>query len=268
MKPGLSFPPSDISNLQQTDSSGQATMEVRFLGLIGPSGVLPHWFNDLAVSRAQVKDFALVDFLDIFHHRLLTLFYLAWKRSRLAVNYRPGADDRMSGYPLSLIGLGTQGMRGRLGLPEESLIFCSGLLARQAPSAAAVEEAVRYMAGADAKVHQFVERLIPVEPATARGSETPMRHRGERDLRQLCQGMSDQILHPPRACWVLPVYRFLPGGDLLSRSLRLSAIWWGSSTNSKYASSSRPTRCLDVPSARRRPIPRVWAGPPGCWGRE
>jgi len=163
VKPGLSFPPSDISNLQQTDSQGQAKMEVRFLGLIGPSGVLPHWFNDLAVSRAQVKDFALIDFLDIFHHRFLTLFYLAWKRCRVAVNYRPGAHDRISGYLLSLIGLGTRGMRGRLGISEESLLFCCGLLARQVPSAVAVEEAVRYMAGADATVHQFVERLIPVD---------------------------------------------------------------------------------------------------------
>ncbi len=164
VKPGLSFPPSDISNLQTAEEDGQPRMDVRFMGLIGPSGVLPDWFNDLALARTQAKDFTLVEFLDIFHHRLITLFYLAWKRSRFTVNYRPGAADRLSGYLLSLVGLGTEGLKGRIGLPEESLLYCSGLLGRQIPSAAAVESAVRYMAGADAKVHQFIERMIPLEP--------------------------------------------------------------------------------------------------------
>lgn len=165
VKPGLSFPPSDISALKPGQGTEPPRMEVRFLGLIGPSGVLPDWFNDLAMSRIQAKDNTLVDFLDIFHHRLLTLFYLAWKRSRFTVNYRPGADDRLSGYLLSLVGLGTEGLRGRIGLPEESLLYCSGLLGRQIPSAAAVEGAVKYMSGANAEVHQFIERMIPLDPA-------------------------------------------------------------------------------------------------------
>jgi type VI secretion system protein ImpH len=164
VKPGLSFPPSDISDLQQADPEQQARMDVRFLGLIGPSGVLPHWFNELLLERIRAKDFTLVDFFDIFHHRLLTLFYLAWKRTKLTASYVPGARDRLSWYLLSLIGLGTEGLRGRIGLPEESLIYCSGLLSRQVPSAVAVEAAARYMANADAAVDQFIERMIPLEP--------------------------------------------------------------------------------------------------------
>jgi type VI secretion system protein ImpH len=163
VKPGLSFPPSDISDLQQDDPKEPTRMDVRFLGLTGPSGVLPHWFNELELERIRAKDFTLVDFLDIFHHRLITFFYLAWKRTKLPVNYLPGAKDRLSWYLLNLIGLGTEGLRGRIGLPEESLIFCSGLLSRRVPSAAAVEAAVKYMADADAAVDQFVERMIPLE---------------------------------------------------------------------------------------------------------
>jgi len=164
VKPGLSFPPSDISKIKPGQGKEPPRMEVRFLGLIGPSGVLPDWFNDLAMSRIQAKDSTLVDFLDIFHHRLLSLFYLAWKRSRFTVNYRPGANDRLSWYLLSLIGLGTDGLKGRIGLPEESLLYCSGLLGRQIPSAAAVESAIKYMSGVNAEVHQFIEREIPLDP--------------------------------------------------------------------------------------------------------
>lgn len=164
VKPGLSFPPSDISRLQRPNGEEQARMEVRFMGLIGPSGVLPHWYNELAATRMQAKDHTLVDFFDIFHHRLLTLFYLAWRRYDFPANYLPGANDTLSHYLLCLIGLGTKGLKGRIGLPEESLLYCSGLLARQVPSSAAVEAAVRYMSGGNAEVHQFIERMIPLDP--------------------------------------------------------------------------------------------------------
>lgn len=176
VKPGLAFPPSDIASLVPGEEGTPPRMDVRFLGLIGPSGVLPDWFNDLALARAQAKDFTLVDFLNIFHHRLITLFYLAWKRSRFTVNYRPGANDRLSTYLLSLVGLGTEGLKGRIGLPEESLLYCSGLFGKQIPSAAAVEGAVRYMAGTNAEVHQFIERIIPLDPedCTRLGSANAM----------------------------------------------------------------------------------------------
>jgi type VI secretion system protein ImpH len=216
VRPSFSFPPSDISSLVKPEGEEQPRMEVRFLGLIGPSGVLPYWFNDLAVSRMQAKDSTLVDFLDIFHHRLISLFYLAWKRYNFTVNYRPGADDRLSWYLLSLIGLGTGGLRGRIGLPEESLIYCSGLLARQIPSAAAVEAAVRYMAGTEVEVHQFVERMIPLEPSdcTRLGSANAVL--GETTICgsyvRECQTKFRINLGPVAYSQFT---RFLPSGDLL-----------------------------------------------------
>ena len=164
VKPGLSFPPSDISGLDQGDKESPAEMAVTFMGLIGPNGVLPHWYNELAVERNWHKDFSLTDFLDIFHHRLISFFYLAWKKHRFPENYAPGAKDRLSRYLLSLSGLGTPGLSGRIGLPVESLAFYSGLLARQAPSAAAIEAAAGYLSGTAVSVEQFIERVILLNP--------------------------------------------------------------------------------------------------------
>ena len=165
--PSLSFPPSDLAGLRQERGEGPVKVDVAFMGLTGPSGVLPHWYNELAISSFQTsraKGSAMVDFLDLFHHRLLSLFYLAWKRVRLPARYLAGAGDRLSGYLLSLIGLGTPGLKGRIGLPEESLIFCSGLLAMQVPSAAAIQSTVEYLSGTRAEIHQLVERVIPLDP--------------------------------------------------------------------------------------------------------
>lgn len=148
---------------------GQATaapsrMEVAFLGLIGPSGMLPHWYNELAQDRLRKKDSSLVSFLDCFHHRLISLFYLAWKKHRFPETYLPGAKDRLSRHMLCLLGLGTPRLVERMGVDPESLIYYSGLLSRTVPCAAAVEAAVEYFAGTTVALHQFIDRVIAIEP--------------------------------------------------------------------------------------------------------
>jgi type VI secretion system protein ImpH len=112
------------------------------------------------MDRVRNKDFSLVDFLDMFHHRLISLFYLAWKRSRIAVNYRYGGLDRFSSQFRSLIGLGTSANRLPQGIAIESLLYFSGLLARRIPSVTAIESAVSHIAGQRAVVQQFIERTL------------------------------------------------------------------------------------------------------------
>ncbi len=163
VKPGFSFPASDISDLKNDPQKGPARMEVAFMGLIGPSGLLPNWYNQLALERIKAKDHTFVEFLNVFHHRLISLFYLAWKKQRFPENYEPGAGDRLSRYLLSLAGLGTSGMVGLLGLPRESLTFYSGLLSMPVASAAGIEAAIEYFSGTTTRVDQFVERDVPLD---------------------------------------------------------------------------------------------------------
>lgn len=164
-KKGFSFPPSDISDLKDTGTEDWPSMEVAFLGLTGPSGVLPHWYTQLILAREQKKDRTLADFLDLFHHRLITLFYLAWKKHRFPENYQVRARDRLSRYLLSLSGLGTPGLTEMIGLPEEALTFYSGLLSRPMASAVAIESAVAYFADARVRVEQFIERIVDLDPS-------------------------------------------------------------------------------------------------------
>lgn len=164
VKPSLTFPPSDISNLEHKDESRPVDMEVAFMGMIGPAAILPHWYNELALERIRQKDYALTSFLDLFHHRLISLFYLAWKKHRLNVNYLLGAKDRISQYLLSLIGLGTPRLAGKIGFPLESLIFHSGHLSKLVPSALAIEATVTSFANTKVEVEQFIDRVIDIDP--------------------------------------------------------------------------------------------------------
>lgn len=216
VKPGFSFPPSDIAGLKQEDPGKAAEMEVAFMGLIGPSGVLPHWYNEMAVERVWQKDFTLTAFLDLFHHRLISLFYLAWKRSRVAENYQFGGQDKVSRCLLSLIGLGTPGLCGRLGLPDEALIFWGGFLSRPVPSAVALEATVGYFSDTEVQVEQFIDRevLISPEDQTQLGSANT-----QLGMNALCGSRAMENQTKFRLC-LGPMgyehfFRLLPMGDLL-----------------------------------------------------
>lgn len=216
VKPGLAFAPSDINGFSAATEDKPCTMDVAFMGLIGPSGVLPHWYDELVADRVRGKDFTIRAFFDIFHHRFISLFYLAWKKHQFPVTYLPGSRDKLSGYLLSLAGLGTTGLRGRIGLPEESLSFYSGLLARQIPSAVSIESAVAYYAGTSVSVEQFVERMIPLsrEDQTSLGSANA--RLGEDTVCGSfvwdCQTKFRVNLGPMH---LNEFVRFLPSGDLL-----------------------------------------------------
>jgi type VI secretion system protein ImpH len=159
----LSFPASEISALELKQDSEPTIIEVAFLGLIGPMGVLPYWYTELVNDRIRQKDTGLKDFLDMFQHRLVSLFYLAWKKHRFTANYQPGAKDRISQYLLGLIGLGSPGLADRIGVPEEALIFYSGHFSRAVSSAVSIQGAVEHFSGVHTRLEQFIERSLALE---------------------------------------------------------------------------------------------------------
>jgi type VI secretion system protein ImpH len=147
----LSFPAGSISQLRmpnhERDDSAPLPLpelNVGFLGLTGPSGVLPRHYTELLLRRIRERDDSLRDFLDLFHHRLISLFYRSWAKYRLPVAYER-SKLRGSGLDLATLGLfclvgqGTGGLRGRLEIDDEAFLFYSGHFAHFPRSAIALE---------------------------------------------------------------------------------------------------------------------------------
>ncbi|MEZ5399670.1 MAG: type VI secretion system baseplate subunit TssG [Bryobacteraceae bacterium] len=157
VNPSLGFPPSDIHTLKAGE--GPWRMTVNLLGLTGSAGVLPHFYSEMVIERDRKKDSTLRSFLDMFHHRMLSLFYRAWKKPRLPVRYE---DERMVAYLASLAGLHGKSLRKRQEVADETMFFYAGLLGPESRPAVGLEQMIGDYFGVAAEVIQFVGAWYPL----------------------------------------------------------------------------------------------------------
>jgi type VI secretion system protein ImpH len=160
--PSLGFPAGEIQGLDE-DPRGQPRMEVNFMGLVGNSGVLPHHYSRRVLEEGQVGRSSLRDFLDLFQHRLVSLFYRAWEKARFFIPFERGEEDPVSSRLLELIGLGNQTLRGRAGVPDEDLLFYAGLLGAQQRSAASLRRIIEDYLQVPVEIEQFVGAWYPLD---------------------------------------------------------------------------------------------------------
>jgi type VI secretion system protein ImpH len=158
----LAFPASQI---QQIDWAGDGPprMAVNFMGLTGTLGALPYTYTELILERIRAKDRTIAEFFDLFNHRIISLFYQAWEKYRLAVAYERDQDDPVSRCLMALIGLGTGGLQDRQPVRDHALLYYSGLLSLQPRSAVALAQILEDYFGVPVDIEQFVGAWYPLD---------------------------------------------------------------------------------------------------------
>jgi type VI secretion system protein ImpH len=157
----IAFPPNTINQVQWEGEL--ARMTVTFMGLTGPAGVLPRCYSAFVADRIREKDGSLAGFLDLFNHRLISLFYRAWEKHRFGVVYEREGTDRVSKYLSCLIGMGTSGLENRLGIPDQRTFFYTGLFSLQTRSAIALEQLLADYFALPVEVEQFIGVWRPLD---------------------------------------------------------------------------------------------------------
>jgi type VI secretion system ImpH/TssG family protein len=105
--PFLRFPPAEIADIAEGRTAGvDAVILVYFFGLLGVNGPMPLDFTHYVFRRSNNQfDHTWRRFLDIVHHRFLTLFYRAFARNEQAVSFDRENDDPITDVFKSLAGL-------------------------------------------------------------------------------------------------------------------------------------------------------------------
>lgn len=169
----LTFPPSSIDTIEKATTTKPPAMTVAFMGLTGPSGVLPRNYTELLLrverERKDRDRFATRDWFDLFNHRFISLFYRAWTKYRLPIAYERGSgrsrEDAFTTALFCLIGLGEASLRHRVRVvagkqtlaqvEDLGLLRYAGFLAHRPRNAASLEAMLRDHFGLSVQVQQF-----------------------------------------------------------------------------------------------------------------
>ena len=157
----------DPSDVEQVD------ITPAFMGLLGVNGTLPLFYTEqLAQREFHQKEHAARAFMDVFSHRAVALFYQAWRKHRLPIQYETDPRDRFLPLVLAIAGLGQKGLRDRLSsgpgqVPDEALAYHAGALQQRALSASQLRQLLSHHLDVPVQVEQFVGRWYRL-PESAR----------------------------------------------------------------------------------------------------
>ncbi len=139
---------------------------VHFFGLFGTDGPLPLHLTEYARDRRRnYNDPTFARFVDLFHHRTLSLFYRAWADVRPTVSFDRPAQDRFAAYMASLIGLGTSGLQDRDAMPDLTKLHFAGHLAGQTRHAEGLASILSAFFTMPVRVEGFVGAWLTLPPS-------------------------------------------------------------------------------------------------------
>jgi type VI secretion system protein ImpH len=190
-QPMLAFPPNTLSKFDPARVSGDAQIPPRlyvcFMGMLGPHGPLPLHLTEYAHERElHFKDWTFSRFLDLFNHRLVSLFYRAWAvnqmpasfdRSMAAAGIDPSKvphdrrhealvedQDRYASYIGALFGLGMESLRLRDPVPDLAKLYFAGRLASGTPGPEGLGAILAEFFGVPVEIEEFAGHWMDLPP--------------------------------------------------------------------------------------------------------
>ena len=150
-----------------------------FMGFLGANGTLPnHYTERVAAYQGVDKDEGPRAFLDTFSNRAVALFYRAWRKYRLELQYdQAEGKDGFLPLLLSLSGLGQSSLHKRLGrdgdgVLDESIGRIAAAIRQRPTSAALLQQVLSDYFSVPLVLEQFVGRwyAVPREHQTQLGA--------------------------------------------------------------------------------------------------
>jgi type VI secretion system protein ImpH len=164
-KPSLDFAPSMLASVERIEG-GRLRILGYFLGLYGPHGPLPLHLTEYVHDRiTNGRDATIAAFTDIFHHRMLALFYRAWANARPTVHFDRPEQDAFARYVAALIGLGQASLRKRDDWPDRAKLYFAGLLSAGVKTRAGLEALLTDYLSLPVRVEECVGEWLTIEPA-------------------------------------------------------------------------------------------------------
>ncbi|MBD2792980.1 type VI secretion system baseplate subunit TssG [Xenorhabdus sp. 42] len=171
--PGMGFPVSELKAIE-TEPGDKPSIRTTFLGLYGVESPLPpSYVDDIAQQREGHE--AVMDFLDLFNHRLTTQFYRIWRKYSYPATFKAGGKDETSQYLLGLIGLGIPGCAAHIGTPTSRFLALLGTMRLPTRTAEGICALIKLLAPHTAvTVTRHDQRRIPLDNPVKMSCRSPV----------------------------------------------------------------------------------------------
>lgn len=220
-EPELIFEPTTLGAYTGPRDGRAARLAVKFFGLLGPHGPLPTHLTEYIRDRARnANDPTFARFLDVFHHRMVSLFYRAWANAQPAVSLDRPERDRFSVYVGTVFGLGEAALRNRDAVPDFAKLHFAGVLAAPTRSAAGLQLVLTRFFELPVRIEQWAGHwmALPAQSLTRLGAPDGSARLGVSTVIGArvwdCQHKFRVVIGPLS---MADYQRFLPGGESLAR---------------------------------------------------
>ena len=161
--PSLEFAPRVLSGVSPGKNGAPPRLAINFFGLMGPNGPLPLHLTEYARERQRhAEDPTMIRFFDLFHHRMMLLFYRAWSTAQPTVGHDHPATNRFLTYIGALEGLGMPGLRNRDAFPDSAKLFYVGRLGGQTRNADGLGAMIGEFFRMPAQIESFVGSWLAI----------------------------------------------------------------------------------------------------------
>ena len=161
--PTLAFRNSSLENLVADDGPHAYRLYCNFMGMFGNNGPLPLHLTEHALHRAEhERDPTFREFVDLFNHRMLSLFYLAIAESDPVINMDSAADNRYMEFVSSLCGVLPDAASQRDSLPDVTRFKYAAWLGARTNSPEGLENILGECFGLPCEVEEFVGGWLPM----------------------------------------------------------------------------------------------------------
>ncbi|MCA9258521.1 MAG: type VI secretion system baseplate subunit TssG [Planctomycetales bacterium] len=186
--PTSAFPASAVDRVEPPEGAAPPRMAVNFMGLTGPSGVLPRHYTECIQQQERDQPKAtrrtMRAWFDLFNNRLIGLFYRAWEKIRVDRGLARGEaetlePDAFTAAAFSLAGLGQKSLRNRFSvgfgdpratgetadrIRDWALLRYAGTLARGRRSAGQIADVLTDYFQVPISVDQFQGQWLALDP--------------------------------------------------------------------------------------------------------
>lgn len=168
-EPSMAFAPATLASFDGGDPEANKAPRLAqyFLGVFGPQGPLPLHLTEYAYERKHsYNDPTFARFADIFHQRILSLFYRAWANAQPTVSFDRPASDRFNTYVGATCGLGMPTLWQRDAVPDLAKFHYAGRLAAQTRNAEGLQALLGDFFQLPVALETFVGQWLPLDAAS------------------------------------------------------------------------------------------------------